>query len=213
MLSLTPARLIARLITLMIAFSVHEFFHAWTADWFGDSTPRREGRLTLNPLAHVDLLGALMLLVTGFGWARPVRVNPYSMRRDVPSAYMWVSLAGPLSNLVLAVVAAIPFRLGWVVPDFSSGRFIPSLGQLLLEFVFLNLILALFNLIPLAPLDGEKVLSYLSPAAWMPTLERIRPYGPAILLGVIFLAPYLGLNVLQWVVMRPAIMLLNLLMG
>ena len=106
--------LISRIFTLIIAFTVHEFSHAKVADWFGDDTPRMNGRLTLNPLKHLDIFGSLMLIIAGFGWAKPVPVNPYALGRRSPSAYMWVSLAGPASNLLMAIVAAAPLRLNWI---------------------------------------------------------------------------------------------------
>src|SRR5512136_1219703 len=114
MLNLDPATLIARLIVLVITFTIHEFAHAWTATQLGDETPRQYGRLTLNPLAHLDPMGSLLLLVAGFGWAKPVPINPYALNRRTPAAVMWVSLAGPFSNLVMATLAAVPFRMGLV---------------------------------------------------------------------------------------------------
>src|SRR5512135_1350325 len=111
-LSLSPSTLISHLVVLLIAFTIHEFSHAWTANRFGDETPRLNGRLTLNPLAHLDPMGSLLLLVSGFGWAKPVPINPYALQRRTPAAVMWVSLAGPMSNLLMAVIASIPFRLG-----------------------------------------------------------------------------------------------------
>src|SRR3990170_5641596 len=102
--------LIARIFVLVTAFTVHEFAHAWTAVQFGDDTPRANGRLTLNPLSHLDPIGSLMLLVVGFGWAKPVQVNPFALQRRSSAAMMLVSLAGPLSNFLMAVLAAIPFR-------------------------------------------------------------------------------------------------------
>jgi len=204
MLNLTPATIISRIITLLIAFTVHEFSHAWTADRFGDDTPRYNGRLTLNPSVHLDLMGTLMLLFVGFGWAKPVPVNPYTLRRRSPSAMMWVSLAGPLSNLLLAVIAAIPLRLGLVPYSASSGRLFPTPSGFLLEFIFVNLALALFNLIPLAPLDGDKVAEFLFPPPFSRFLERIRPYSPLILLALLFLLPYFGIDIVGWVI-RPVI--------
>jgi Zn-dependent protease len=189
---LTPPDIIARVIVLLTAFSVHEFAHAWTANYFGDDTPGRYGRLTLNPLAHLDVMGSLMLIFVGFGWAKPVPVNPYALERRSPAAFMWVSLAGPISNLIMAVIAAIPFQLGLVsISDIyiSSNSLLPTIPFLLFEFVYINLILMLFNLIPLYPLDGEKVAQYFFPPAWADFLDRIRPYSSVILLVLVFLGP------------------------
>ena len=145
MLGLDPADLIARAIVLIIAFTVHEFAHAFTADYFGDDTPRSQGRLTLNPLAHLDPIGSLLLLVAGFGWARPVQINPYILQRHSPAAPMYVALAGPLSNLILAALAAIPLRFGlFDINLFDPGsRFFPETSYVLSWFVLLNLILIL----------------------------------------------------------------------
>jgi len=216
MLDLTPATLIARIFVLLTAFSVHEFAHAWMADYFGDDTPRFHGRLTLNPMAHLDPMGSLMLIFAGFGWAKPVPVNPYALRRHSPSAMMWVALAGPLSNFVMAIVAAIPFRLGlFSVLDayMVTGQFLPTLPQLLVEFVYINLILMLFNLIPLAPLDGEKIIEYFLPPSGADFLASIRPYGPMILLFLFIAGPYLGINILGWILGPPMQFLFNSLMG
>lgn len=193
MLNLTPSLLISYLFVLLTAFSVHEFAHAWTANLFGDDTPRLNGRLTLNPLAHLDPLGSLMMLVAGFGWAKPVPVNPYALERRSSAALMLVSLAGPISNFLMAFLAALPFRLGLVSVyqaqmDMmsSSSHFLPTLPQLLWVFVSVNLVLMLFNLIPLYPLDGEKIAIYFLPPSWGRALERIRPISPLILLALVF---------------------------
>ena len=198
--------IIARVLVLLTAFSVHEFAHAWTANYFGDDTPGRYGRLTLNPLAHLDVMGSLMLIFVGFGWAKPVPVNPYALERRSPAAFMWVSLAGPMSNLIMAVIAAIPFQMGWVsVYNIygSSSSFLPSIPFLLFEFIYINLILMLFNLIPLYPLDGEKIAQYFFPPTWAKFLDQIRPYSSVILIVVFIGLPYLGINIGGWV-MGPA---------
>jgi Zn-dependent protease len=208
--------LIARIFVLLTAFAVHEFAHAWTADSFGDPTPRMDGRLTLNPIAHLDPLGSLMLLLVGFGWAKPVQVNPYALQRRSPAAMMWVSLAGPLSNFLMAIVAAIPFRLGLVslfAAITSPGRILPTPDKLLYEFILINLILMLFNLIPLAPLDGEKIADYFFPPSWSRFLDTIRPYGPVILLALVFVGPMIGFNVLGWILGPPMQALIRLLVG
>lgn len=220
MLGLDPATLISRIVVLLTAFSVHEFAHAWTANYFGDNTPRYNGRLTLNPLAHLDVMGSLMLLFAGFGWAKPVPVNPYVLQRRSPSALMWVSLAGPLSNFFMALLAAIPFRLNLVtasqaITDAYSGSssFLPTVPQLLWEFITINLLLMLFNLIPLAPLDGEKILDFVLPPSLRNFFDIIRPYGPIILLVLLFGLPYIGIDVIGSIIQPPLFYLTMLLTG
>ncbi|MCI0521921.1 MAG: site-2 protease family protein [Chloroflexi bacterium] len=211
---LQPSVLISHLVVLVVAFTIHEFAHAWTANSFGDTTPGAHGRLTLNPLAHLDPLGSLLLLVAGFGWAKPVPVNPFALQRRAPSAMMWVSLAGPLSNLLMALLAAIPFKLGLVnalqayLDVMAAGEhFLPTLPQLLFTFVELNLLLMLFNLIPIAPLDGEKIAEYFFPPAWQRALETIRPFGPLILMALVFLGLF------SIIIYPPMTFLLGLLVG
>jgi Zn-dependent protease len=208
---LDPPTLIARIFTLVIAFSIHEFAHAWTADQLGDGTPRLNGRLTLNPLAHLDIFGSILLLLTGFGWAKPVPVNPYALRRRTPAGMMIVAAAGPLSNLMLAILAAIPFKLGLISPYASAGTALPNLSFLLLEFIFINLILLFFNLIPIFPLDGEKVAEYFLPPNGQDTLLRLRPYGPMILMALLFILPMVGLDIFTWLVGWPANRIFTLL--
>lgn len=213
MLGLSLPLLITYAIVLVTAFSVHEFAHAWTANHFGDDTPRLYGRLTLNPLAHLDLIGSLMLILAGIGWAKPVPVDAYALRRRSPSALMWVSLAGPLSNFLMAVLAAAPFRLGLVSRVGISSIGVFSLPTFLDQFVIINLSLMLFNLIPLAPLDGEKVLEYFLPPEMERSFERIRPYGPMILLALLFVGPLMGVNVFGYLIGYPATFLHSLLVG
>ncbi len=196
MLNLSPAVLISRLITLVIAFTVHEFSHAWTANYFGDDTPRLHGRLTLNPLVHLDVMGSLLLIVAGFGWAKAVPVNPYVLNQRSRSAFMWVSLAGPLSNFLMAFLAAIPFRLGLISFSGPSQTWLPTVSSFLFEFIIINLALLLFNLIPLAPLDGEKVLDFFIPENLRSGFDKIKPYSPILLIVLIFVLPRIGFDVL-----------------
>lgn len=208
--------IISRIFTLVIAFTIHEFSHAWTATRFGDDTPRAYGRLTLNPLAHLDPMGSLLLLVAGFGWAKPVPINPYALQRRSPAAVMWVSLAGPGSNLLMAVFAGILFRLGLatVIDRFiPGGRILPSATQVFIDFISINLILMLFNLIPIAPLDGEKIFEYFLPPSFARFMDTIRPYGPIILIVVVFVGPYFGVNILGWILGPPLQALFHLLAG
>jgi Zn-dependent protease len=197
-----PALLISRIITLIIAFTIHEFAHAKVADMYGDNTPRASGRITLNPLVHLDLFGSLMLLFAGFGWARPVPVNPYQLGRRSPSALMLVSLAGPASNFLLAILGAIPIRLGLTSVS-SPSPMLPSSNEFFLQFVFINLMLTFFNLIPLAPLDGDKIADYFFPPSWARTLGIIRPYGPIILMLLVFVLPMLQVDILGMFIYPP----------
>jgi Zn-dependent protease len=213
MLDLSVPQLVTRLITLVIAFTVHEFSHAWVATRLGDETPRLSGRLTLNPLAHLDPLGSLLLVVAGFGWAKPVPVNPYAVRTRTPAGMVLVSAAGPFSNLLLAILAALPLRAGLVTDYAASSSLIPSSGGFLLEFIYINLILLFFNMIPLSPLDGEKVVSYFLPPNLRVGYERLRPYGPMILLALFFLGSFLSFDVLGALVSGPALRVLSLLIS
>ncbi|NIM94561.1 MAG: site-2 protease family protein [Anaerolineales bacterium] len=205
--------IISRVITLLIAFTVHEFAHAWSADQLGDDTPRYNGRLTFNPLAHLDIIGSMMLLVTGFGWAKPVPVNPYALQRRTAAGMMLVAIAGPISNLLMAITASIPFKMGLISPTLSTGDILPTLPFFLQEFIFINLVLFFFNLIPIYPLDGEKVLEYFLPPRGQETLLRLRPYGPMLLIAILFIAPLININILYWIVGYPAQQILNALVS
>ncbi|HEX9610047.1 MAG TPA: site-2 protease family protein [Candidatus Limnocylindria bacterium] len=172
-------RLIAGVIALLVGLTFHEFSHALMADRLGDRQPRAMGRLTLNPLPHIDPIGALMLLLAGFGWAKPVMVNPYALR-DGPRSMAVVAAAGPIANVVVATGFAAVFRLldlAGVEGGFAFG--------LVANIVFLNILLALFNLIPIPPLDGYNVaLAFLPPRQAL-TLQRYAPYGVIVLLVLI----------------------------
>ena len=203
-------------IILLTCFPVHEFAHAWVADRFGDTTPRANGRLTLNPLAHLDPIGSLLMIVAGFGWAKPVPINPYALQRRSRAAPMLVSLAGPMSNLLLAIIASLFFRVGLVSANkvgYIAGGAVPNLPLFLWMFVGINLWLMLFNLIPVFPLDGEKVVDYFLPAAGVRFMEIIRPYGPMILLVIIFVLPLVGVDVLGRVIQPAYFALARLLIG
>lgn len=213
MLNLSPSVLISRILTLIIALTVHEFAHAFVADRFGDSTPRVNGRLTLNPLKHLDVMGSLMLLVAGFGWAKPVPVDPYTLRSRSASAFMWVSLAGPGSNLLLALIAGTLLRLRVVPWIASSSTFLPSAAEFLFTFLTINLLLMLFNLIPLSPLDGEKVLSYLLPPRLQLGYARLQPYGPLLLMALLFVLPLVGVDIIDWIISPALIGLQKLILG
>lgn len=169
---------------ILIALTFHEYAHGKVADLLGDSTPYYQGRLSLNPLAHIDWIGFIMLLVFHFGWAKPVQVNPFNFRKTgVKKGMMLVSLAGPGMNVLLAVIGMILLRL--LVPfQFSeTGNIFIRLVDPL---VWINLVLAVFNLIPLPPLDGSKILAGLLPDAGAQAVYSLEQYGPIILLLLIF---------------------------
>jgi len=211
--NLDLATIIARVIVLLIAFTIHELAHAVTANYLGDLTPRRQGRITLNPIRHLDPFGTIMLLISGFGWAKPVMVNPNNMRGNPRTSMAIVAAAGPLSNLIMAGLASIPFRLGAMAPTFSSVGNLPSVEFVLSQFVWINLILAFFNLIPVPPLDGYKILIGILPLEMAYRLRPLEQYGFIILLGLIFFLPRIGVDILGWFVMMPATASMGLLIG
>lgn len=211
MLNLDPKTILSRVVILIIALSMHEFAHAWTATRFGDPTPGNAGRLTLNPLAHLDVFGSIMLLLVGFGWAKPVPINPYIIRQNNKAGVALVSLAGPFTNLLLAVIGALPVRFGLVALTSSSSTILPSLGQFLVEFVYTNVALFLFNLIPLAPLDGEKVLEFFIPTAWQEGFQKVRQYGPWLLLILIFIGPRIGFDLFGTIIREPLMKIVSFL--
>lgn len=215
MLGLTLPLFISRVITLVIAFTVHEFAHAWAADQQGDPTARHQGRLTLNPLVHLDVLGSLLLVVAGFGWAKPVPFNPYNLRSGPRNGAAIVAAAGPLSNLFMALLAALPFQFGVYTAGaaFTAGRLLPTLPGFLGDFIWINLILLFFNLIPLPPLDGHKVAIGVLPYRWSEPLERLAPYGPMLLMLLIVFGRVGTFNILGLLIGTPAGLLFSQLIG
>lgn len=178
----SPAQFVYLVISMVVALTIHELAHGWTAFQLGDDTAKRAGRLTLNPLKHLDPLGTLMILFAGFGWAKPVPFDPYAVTRRTPAGVMIVAAAGPISNLLMAIVASIPFQTGLLNSALASGGLLLYARPFLATFIYLNLILLFFNLIPVSPLDGEKVLTYFLPPSGQATMARLRPYGPMLLI-------------------------------
>ncbi len=164
---------------LTIAITVHEFSHAYVAFRCGDDTAHRLGRMSLNPLVHLDPMGAILLLLAGFGWGRPVPVNSSNLRQPIRLNMAAVSVAGVFSNILLAFIIALPFRLSLINYDDSF------LVTLLIFTIQINIILAVFNLLPFPPLDGFNLLSTVLPTQVMRSLGPIIRYGPFVLLIII----------------------------
>lgn len=205
-----PQRFIIAIAALVVAVTVHEFAHAYWANHLGDPTPRAQRRLTLNPLAHLDPFGSLLFLLAGFGWGRPVMTDPRHYRVSPRAGMAQVAFAGPLSNVALALLLGLPVRFGLadtVGPDVATSFIVWGLRW--------NILLAVFNMIPLAPLDGFKVLLGLLPRQQAYAVARFEHYGPAVLMLVIFadaLLP-LNLNILGSLIRPPTEFLMRIVIG
>jgi Zn-dependent protease len=186
------SRVIVLAVLLLVAFPIHEFAHALAAYRLGDSTARLFGRLTLNPLAHFDPAGGLMLSISvllvgfGFGWAKPTPVNPRNLEGGRWGEAI-VAGAGPFSNLLLAIAASIPLRF-----IYATGMDVGFLEGVLQLFLIINLALMLFNLLPIPPLDGGRIAVGLLPDVLARPLAALEPFGMLILIAVLFLVPLLG---------------------
>ncbi|MBC1320354.1 site-2 protease family protein [Listeria welshimeri] len=172
------------LVTLLIAFTIHEWAHALVALAFGDDTAKNQGRLSLNPLVHIDLFGMLMILIAGFGWAKPTPVNRFKLKKRRLGSVL-VSLAGPISNLLLAIVGVGLYALFLNYSFFTYGSITETF---LMIFVELNLVLFVFNLIPIPPLDGYQILVEFLPMSARVKLEPVERYAMLIFL-IIALTP------------------------
>ena len=199
------------LIAWVFGVSVHEFSHALAATLLGDSLPRRQGRLTLQPAAHLDVVGSLMFLIGGFGWGKPVQYNPYALRASPRTGPAIVAAAGPLSNLIFASVLAIPIRIVPILVDTAILDPQPGaiLYRLLLYVMYFNLVLAFFNLIPVFPLDGFSILNGLLPAELAERFQLTQQYGFMILMLLLIA----GNSILEPVLYGPIDTVLRLLTG
>lgn len=200
------ANLIVLVLLLLIAFPIHELAHAVTARYLGDDTAERLGRITLNPLKHLDVVGTLFFLFSGFGWAKPVPVSVWRLRGNQRTSFAIVAFAGPISNIVLAILFSVLFRLAEPLATRDN-----QIGQMilyaLLTAVNLNIYLALFNLIPIPPLDGSRLLAALLPDQGQSIMDQIERYGFLILIALS------ATGFLSRIIVPPATFLLQLFTG
>lgn len=209
LLSSDPAEFVRLLIMvafgLTIAITLHEFSHAYVAHLLGDDTARRHGRISLNPLAHLDPMGTLLLLVAGFGWGKPVPVNSSFLRSPVRWSMAAVAVSGIVTNLLTATLIALPIRLNL----FSNYALITLLAYT----VEINVVLAIFNLIPLPPLDGFNLLSAALSGRVMRSLGPAIRWGPAILLGLLVVDGFFPTNIISTVIGWPVNHITSALLG
>ena len=177
-----PLLFFISVISIVIAITIHEFAHAKTADHLGDPTPGIQGRLTLNPKAHLDLYGTILLLLFGFGWGKPVQFDPFNLKHPRTDAAI-ISIAGPLSNLILAILCSVVLRL---LPLFSNDGIL-VIGQFILTpMIIMNLVLCIFNLIPIHPLDGFKIVGGLLNEHQAREWHKLERFGILFLIILIF---------------------------
>ena len=200
-----PILYLSRIIILILAISVHEFAHALAADWLGDPTPRSQGRLTLDPRKHLDAFGSIMFLIAGFGWGKPVYTDPRNFKGDPRTGMAVVAAAGPASYLLLAYIGSILYRLGLVQTEISY--------YFLFLFVSLNILLMLFNLLPISPLDGYQVTVGLLPYEIATVIARYQGQGPIILMLLIVAGSIFNFNLLGLLLGPPYQLILGLLLN
>lgn len=169
---------------LLLSITIHEFAHAWAADQLGDPTPRSQGRLTLDPRSHLDPLGTVAILLTRFGWGRPVEFDPYNLKEPLRDTAL-ISLAGPVSNLLLAAILAVVINLNFIPLEWL----VLGLAQVLI----INVVLAIFNFVPVHPLDGSKIILAVLPADAAAEYQHfMRRYGTLLL--ILLILPWNGVS-------------------
>ncbi len=194
---------------ILFALTFHEYSHGWVAMKLGDPTAKNAGRLTLNPISHLDPIGTIMLFIVHFGWAKPVPVNPVNLK-DPKRDMLWVSLAGPGSNMILALAFGLALR-GMNVGGgalFMGGGTMQFIQLMLVYGVIINLALAAFNLIPIPPLDGSKILHALLPYEYEAQYAQFEQYGPILIIGLVMLGMFGNISVFG-MILRPFISLFS----
>jgi len=196
---------------ILLALTVHEYCHGFVANYLGDDTALRQGRLTLNPIVHLDVIGTILMFIVGFGWAKPVPVNPHNFK-DPRKGMLLVALAGPASNLLMAIFAGLIIRS--IVPGLlTSEEAISGIYSTFLVIIILSLqygvALAIFNMIPIPPLDGSRVLYGLLSERHARAYSRFEPYGMLILIGLFIF----GGRVFTYILWYPVSMITEALSG
>ena len=199
MLSEQPMMLVATIVALLYGLTVHEFAHAAAAKWQGDNTAEQMGRLSLNPLAHIDIMGLMFMLLAGFGWGKPVPVNYNNLKNGAKSDIL-VSLAGIFTNfasvIIFLIVFAIMFKdMNPVAVLFGQYETVNMMAYFFSALIVFNLTLGIFNLIPIPPLDGSHVLFHVLPSSFNNQKRWLAQYGPMLLLVLIMLDNFAGVDV------------------
>ncbi len=209
-----PAIFLGLLIALIVGISVHEFSHAWMAHRLGDPTASSQGRLTLNPLSHLDLMGTLMIFLIGFGWGKPVPYNPANLRNGPISGGAMVAIAGPAANIVTAAALGFLFQNLISLSGASVDDTTEAIATILVIVVQINIALAIFNIIPIPPLDGYRVLLRFLPPHVVPSISRLELQGPFLLLIIVLLDSwFLRIGIFQAILGPPVNFLMGLFLG
>lgn len=186
-----PLVFVIYLLAILVAITIHEFSHAWAADYLGDPTPRLQGRLKLNPLVHVDNIGMLFLLFFGFGWGKPVQFDPYNLKNPRKDAAL-ISIAGPISNFILAILLSLLLKLF----IFLQLNFLLIIGAFIfIPMIKMNIVLGVFNLLPIHPMDGFKIVAGILPEEKAHEWNQLQKYGMIFLILLIF--PIAGSSMLN----------------
>lgn len=195
---------------ILFGFTIHEFAHAYVAYWLGDDTAARQGRLTLNPLAHLDPMGTLLFVFAGFGWARPVPVDSRFFRNPRRDDIL-VTAAGPVSNLVVAIVLGLIFR--FMPGDFGADSMLATVKLLMVYAIQINLVLFFFNLLPIFPLDGARIVQRLLPLNEAYAFARLESAGPLILMGLIAIGQLTRFSIIGLLIGTPVSFVRTVLTG
>ncbi|MCR4435549.1 MAG: site-2 protease family protein [Clostridiales bacterium] len=208
MFDLDPLRILLTTPGILIGLAMHEFAHAYAADRLGDPTPRSQGRLTLSPLPHIDILGFILIMLVGFGWAKPVQINPRNLKHPRRDDIL-ISIAGPFTNLLLALVFALIYKffLVYSANYTVSEKIFNNVSLLLFYTIRINVVLSIFNLLPVPPLDGFHILANVIPATSYHIIDTLERYGSIILLILIVA------NITSYILSPIVMLILNIIIA